>query len=261
MKKFYVIGSKASSSLSPTIFNYWFKKYKINAKYGFIEVNKENFDIKIKKLLKEENLSGLNITIPFKKTVIKHTNALDTHSKKINAVNCLVINSKIKGHNTDWQGYYKTIPKANTLKNKNILLIGYGGAALAIHYVLKKKGFKNITIINRTKKKLRYEKKTTYTKNLSQLSDYLADSDLIINSTSINPIDKNTSKLVSPKAILSDIVYKPKETKFLKSFPENKKIYGIYMLLEQAVPCFEMWLGFKPTIDDRLIKILDKKIT
>ena len=105
------------------------------------------------------------------------------------------------------------------------------------------------------------KKKTTYTKNLSQLSDYLADSDLIINSTSINPIDKNTSKLVSPKAILSDIVYKPKETKFLKSFPENKKIYGIYMLLEQAVPCFEMWLGFKPTIDDRLIKILDKKIT
>ena len=89
----------------------------------------------------------------------------------------------------------------------------------------------------------------------------LADSDLIINSTSINPIDKNTSKLVSPKAILSDIVYKPKETQFLKSFPENKKIYGIYMLLEQAVPCFEMWLGFKPTIDDRLIKILDKKIT
>ena len=54
MKKFYVIGSKASSSLSPTIFNYWFKKYKINAKYGFIEVNKENFDIKIKKLLKEK---------------------------------------------------------------------------------------------------------------------------------------------------------------------------------------------------------------
>ena len=95
MKKFYVIGSKASTSLSPTIFNYWFKKYKINAKYGFIETNKENFDIKIKKLLKEKNLSGLNITIPFKKTIMKHINVLDTHSKKINAVNCLVIKSKI----------------------------------------------------------------------------------------------------------------------------------------------------------------------
>ena len=261
MKKFYVIGSKASSSLSPTIFNYWFKKYKISAKYGFIETNKENFDIKIKKLLKEKNLNGLNITIPFKKTIMKHINVLDTHSKKINAVNCLVIKSKIRGYNTDWQGYYRTIPKANTLKNKNTLLIGYGGAAVAIHYVLKKKGFKNITIINRTKKKLRYEKKTTYTKSLSRITDYLAESDLIINSTPTNPIDKKTIKLVSPKAILSDIVYKPKETQFLKSFPKNKKIYGIYMLLEQAVPCFEMWFGFKPTIDSRLVKILDKKIT
>ena len=198
MKKFYVIGSKASTSLSPTIFNYWFKKYKINAKYGFIETNKENFDIKIKKLLKEKNLSGLNITIPFKKTIMKHINVLDTHSKKINAVNCLVIKSKIKGYNTDWQGYYRTIPRANTLKNKNTLLIGYGGAAVAIHYVLKKKGFKNIRIINRTKKKLRYEKKTTYTKNLSRLTDYLADSDLIINSTPTNPIDKKKHQTCKP---------------------------------------------------------------
>ena len=73
---------------------------------------------------------------------MKHINVLDTHSKKINAVNCLVIKSKIKGYNTDWQGYYRTIPRANTLKKKNTLLIGYGGAAVAIHYVLKKKVLK-----------------------------------------------------------------------------------------------------------------------
>ena len=67
------------------------------------------------------------------------------------------------------------------------------------------------------------KKKTTYTKNLSRLTDYLADSDLIINSTPTNPIDKKNIKLVSPKAILSDIAYKPKETQFLKSFPKIKK--------------------------------------
>ncbi len=261
MKKFYVIGSKTSKSLSPIIYNHWFKKYNINARYDFVETSKENFDIKIKKLLKEKGLGGLNITIPFKKSIMKHANVLDTHSKKINAVNCLVLKSKIKGYNTDWQGYYKTIPRANNLKNKNTLLIGYGGAALAIHYVLKKKGFKNITIINRTKKKLRYEKKTTYTKKFSRISDYLGCADLIINSTPTNPIDKKNNKLVSPRTILSDIVYKPKETKFLRSFPKNKKIYGINMLLQQAVPCFEMWFGFKPTIDNKLVKILEKKIS
>ena len=152
MRKFYVVGNKASKSLSPTIFNYWFKKYKIKANYGFLQLNKKNFDNKIQQVFLDKKLGGLNITIPFKQDVIKYVDVLDNHSKKINAVNCIVINSKIKGVNTDWLGYYKSIPIKKNLKDKKILIIGYGCAALAIHYVLHNKGIKKITVINRTKK-------------------------------------------------------------------------------------------------------------
>ena len=66
MKKFYVVGNKTSKSLSPTIFNYWFKKYNIDAKYNFLELSVKTFDKKINEVKKEKDVFGINITIPFK---------------------------------------------------------------------------------------------------------------------------------------------------------------------------------------------------
>tara|TARA_Y100000766_G_C18818802_1_gene561909 strand:+ start:344 stop:1129 length:786 start_codon:yes stop_codon:yes gene_type:complete len=260
MKKFYVIGSNSSKSLSPTIFNYWFRKYKIKAKYSYLELNKKNFDKEVTKILKNKNTKGLNVTIPFKKQIIKHTNKLDKHSTKINAVNCVVVNKIIKGINTDWEGYYRTISKKRNIKNKKVVLFGYGGAALAIHYVLKNKGFKNIVVINRSKKKLMFEKKTSYTQSPKSAKKHLKNAGMIINTTPTNPIKENNKDLVDSNTILSEIVYSPKNTPFLKMFPKNKKLYGISMLLEQAIPCFKQWFGFRPSVDNNLIKLLDGKI-
>ena len=72
MKNFFVIGGQTSKSLSPLIFNYWFKKYNIKAKYSFLEVTKKNFDNEIVKKLSDKNTQGLNVTIPFKKDIIKY---------------------------------------------------------------------------------------------------------------------------------------------------------------------------------------------
>ncbi len=260
MNRYYVVGNKASQSLSPIIFNYWFKKYKLKATYGFIEPNNKNFDKKIKEVLSNKNTKGLNITIPFKQKIIKYIDSLDKHSKNINAVNCVTIKSKIKGTNTDWFGYYKTLPKLKNFKKNKILLIGYGGAAHAIHYVLKTKGFKNIVVINRTRKILKFEKMKKHTLGLKNLDKHLPNADLIINTTPTNPIRGKKNNLIRKKTLLSDIVYKPKETSFLKSFPKNKKIYGISMLLEQALPCFKIWFGFNPIVDTKLLYLLDQKI-
>ena len=259
MKKFYVVGNKTSKSLSPTIFNHWFKKYNIDAKYGFLELSPKNFDKKIKAIKKQKDVYGFNITIPFKQKIIKHSDLLDSHSKKIKAVNCLALKPKNKGSNTDWKGFFNSLPKNKNLKEHNIILIGYGGAALAIHYLLKKKGCKKVNIFNKTKRKIRYEKDTKYTIALNQIKKYLPSSTLIINTTPVNPLNKNEINLVQRKAIISDIVYSPKQTNFLKKFPNNKKIYGISMLIEQAIISFELWFGFKPKVDEKLTKILDKK--
>ena len=188
MKKFYVVGNRVSKSLSPTIFNYWFRKHKIKASYEYLELNEKNFDLKIREKLADKKVVGMNITIPFKKKIIKHVKIMDKHANKIGAVNCLKNGKNIKGINTDWDGYYRTLPTRKEILNKKILLIGYGGAALAIHYVLKLKGFKNLTIFNRSKKRLSFEKKNKYTKTMTSLGKALADADLVINTTPTNPI-------------------------------------------------------------------------
>ena len=83
MKKLYVVGNRASKSLSPTIFNYWFKKYNIKASYGYLELTKKNFHKKIKEVLEKKDTLGLHVTIPFKSKIIKHLGKIDTHAKKI----------------------------------------------------------------------------------------------------------------------------------------------------------------------------------
>ena len=259
MKKLYVVGNKVSKSLSPTIFNYWFKKYKINAKYKYIEISDRNFDKEIKKILNDKTVVGVNITIPFKKKIIKHVDILDKHSSKIGAVNFVKTGASFKGYNSDWIGYSKSLPKNIRLKNKKVVLFGYGGAAHSVHYLLKKRGVKNLLIINRSRKKLLFER-NKYTITKKNIESYLKNSDLIINTTPINPIEKKLIKEIGPKAIISDIVYNPKLTKFLKLFPNNKKVFGINMLIEQAIPCFSKCFLLKPEVDQKLISILEKKI-
>ena len=104
MKHFFVIGNQASKSLSPLIFNYWFKKYNLKAKYSFIEASLESFDKKIKEKLNDNNTKGINVTVPFKENILKHLNTKNIHAEKIRAVNCVTVGKKIKGINTDWIG-------------------------------------------------------------------------------------------------------------------------------------------------------------
>jgi len=261
MKQFFVIGNRTSKSLSPAIFNYWFAKYKIQARYYYIETKEKDFDKTIVKELKNKDVFGINVTIPYKEKIIKHLDTLDKHSKYIGAVNCITNTKyKKKGSNTDWSGYYKTLPKGFNLKKSNIIIIGYGGAAQAIHYSILKNGAKKIKIFNRTKKRVKFSNKIKYTLNLKTINEHLGSSDLIINTAPKNLIKKHDQKKIGKQTILSDIVYKPKITTFLKQFPDNKKIFGITMLLEQAILSFKIWFGFAPKVDKKLLSILNRLI-
>ncbi|MDC0498210.1 shikimate dehydrogenase [Alphaproteobacteria bacterium] len=260
MKNFYVIGDQASKSLSPLIFNHWFKKYNIQAKYSFLEVIKKNFDSEIVRALSDKNTHGLNITIPFKKDIIKYLDSKNVHAQKIGAVNCVTVGNKTKGTNTDWIGYLNSIKQENINKNKNILILGFGGASQAIYYGFFIKGYKNVSVFNRSKKAINIDGTNKYTKDYSLINSYLIKSDLIINTTPINPLNKKQTSLIKKTTIISDIVYQPKETSFLKHFKFNKKIYGISMLIEQALPCFKQWFDFIPNVDEVLIKKLYKKL-
>ena len=260
MKNFFVIGDKASTSLSPLIFNHWFEKYNIRAKYYFLEVSKKNFDTEIVKKIRDKKIQGFNVTIPFKKDIIKYLDNKNIHAQNIGAVNCVTIGNKIKGINTDWVGYLNSIKQEKINKNKNILILGFGGASQAIYYGFFFKGYKNVSIFNRSKKTININRSNKYTKDYSLINSYLVKSDLIINTTPTNPLTKKQISSIKKTTIISDIVYQPKETPFLKKFKSNKKIYGISMLIEQALPCFKQWFGFIPVVDEVLIKKLNKKI-
>ncbi|MDC0232853.1 shikimate dehydrogenase [Pelagibacteraceae bacterium] len=260
MKEFFVIGNQTSKSLSPLIFNYWFKKYKINARYKFVQVKEVNFEEVLIKKIKSKKVYGFNVTTPYKKKIIKYLDIKNNHTKNIGAANCVCVGKKLEGINTDWLGYLNSIKNEKITKNKKILIFGFGGASQAIFYGLLLKGYKKITVFNRSKKLIKFKSVNKYTKAYAMAEKNLKDADLIINTTPTNPLNKKQTKIINKKTIISDIVYTPKETQFLKGFKENKKIYGITMLVEQAIPCFHKWFGFNPKIDKVLLKKLNNKI-
>ena len=275
-KKVYVIGTHVNKSLSPIIFNHWFKKYNINAKYYYKTVKENNFNKDINKILKEKDLCGINITIPFKEKIIKKIHRLDKHAKIIGAVNCVTIkNNKYYGSNTDWLGFgesflntniNKNILKDKISKNNKTILIGYGGAAKAILYCLTQMGYwnyKNTIVFNRTERKIYIPKSTQLkTFSLKKISDYIDDARLIINTTPGNVLEDLKIKKIKKRTAVCDIVYKPKETKFLSHFTRPEaKIYGIEMLVNQAKPCFYTWFGIMPVVDENLTKKISKIIS
>jgi len=271
MKKAYVIGKNASMSLSPTIFNYWFKKYNIEGEYGFKEINETDFNNIVPTILKEKNLCGLNITIPFKQKIIKHLYSIDKNAEQIGAVNC-ISKSKMgfEGTNTDWIGFEESIKwqeNYNTIKiprKEKAIVIGYGGAAKAILYSLLKTGFKEIRVFNRDFSKIK-DLKNISPHKLHEIEDHFKKADLVINTA---PINYNRDlKLYVPKINFDenkeaytpygfDVCYN-QNTFFLDYFNQKKRFYGLHMLIHQAIPCFHKWYGVKPEADTKLVTLLE----
>ena len=260
MKHFFVIGDRTSHSLSPLIFNHWFALYKVKAKYFFLEIKKTNFEKTLLEIINNKNTFGFNVTTPFKKEVFKHIELKNNHAKNIGAINCVKVQKKNKGINTDWIGYINSIKEHKINKSKKVIVLGYGGASKAIVYGLFYKGFKNVLVFNRSKKLVKVKEKKFFTKQYSLIEKHLTNVGLIINTTPINPLNKKQTQRIDKSVVVSDIVYKPKNTVFLNNFKENTKIYGITMLIEQAIPCFYEWFGFKPKVDKKLIQKLNTRI-
>tara|TARA_Y100000590_G_scaffold304138_1_gene342931 strand:- start:286 stop:1107 length:822 start_codon:yes stop_codon:yes gene_type:complete len=271
MKKIYIIGNPVKNSISPTIFNYWFKKYKIKCVYKKNKMTEISLKKNIKKILKSKDCLGANITIPFKEKVQKILDKKDSHAKKIGAINCIYKkDNKLIGTNTDWEGYLKSIKKIKKsvgFKKKHAIIIGYGGAAKAIIYALKKYGFNRVLVFIRNKTKI---KKTTKNNKkikfleIKDINKHISSASLIINTTPVRKLKDLGIEinLVRKNTIISDINYTPHKTELLKTALTKKlKItYGVEMLIYQAVPAFKLWFGFTPMVTNGLIKNCIKEI-
>jgi len=263
MKKFCVIGNPIDHSLSPKLHNFWLKKNKIEAIYEKKLLEEREIPKLIESIRKSE-INGVNVTVPFKNSVIPFLDSLSSEAKKTNSVNTICTEEdKIIGHNTDIAGFELALRYINyDVKRKKALILGAGGVSPSIILALKNMGCENIYLTNRTSKKAEKIKETFNDITIQKWGD-IPDFDIVINATSVglkndDKIDLDLSKVGNNK-LFYDVIYKPNETNFLKVGKKlgNKTENGKMMFIYQALGAFKLWHGIQPKIDTEVIKILD----
>ena len=160
MKKYLVIGNPIEHSLSPKLHNHWIQQNNIDAIYKKKQLNET--DIKgIILEVKNDKIHGINVTVPFKKSVIPFLDELTPIAKEAQSVNTIYKKkNKVIGHNTDIDGFVLALKCINyDVKNKKVFVLGAGGVAPSIILALKKMQAGKIILSNRTKKKSRRFKK------------------------------------------------------------------------------------------------------
>jgi len=263
MKKFLVIGNPIEHSLSPKLHNYWIKKNNINAIYEKQKVGNNRLENLISQL-KEKKIYGINVTVPFKNSVISFMDELTPEAEKTQSVNTIYLeNNRVTGHNTDIGGFEKSIYNLNIdLTNKKILILGAGGVVPSIIYALTKMKVSEIVLSNRTKEKAENLKK--YFKDIKIITwGDITDFDMIINATSLGLKEEDKINLNFPSScknkLFYDVIYNPKETRFLKTGKNlgNKIINGKLMFIYQAFLAFDIWHKLKPDVNEQVLKLID----
>ena len=263
MKKFLVIGNPIDHSLSPKLHNYWINNNSIDAIYEKQKLNEDELE-QIILQIRNKKISGVNVTVPFKKTVIPYLDELSHESQKTQSVNTIYLkDNKVVGHNTDIVGFETSIKKSEyDPNNKEVLILGAGGVVPSIIFALIKMKVSKIKICNRTKEKAENLKKIY--KNI-EIIDWgeTSNFDMIINATSLGLKETDNLNLnflsVTRNKFFYDVIYNPSETNFLKMGRElgNKTLNGKLMFIYQALSAFNIWHNQKPEINENVIQLLD----
>ncbi len=270
-KAFGIIGNPVTHSLSPILHNYWFSKYNVEASYSLYDI-KEKEIVSVIKKIKNKELSGVNVTLPYKQKVIPYIDQLVNDAKSTNSVNTIFLDESetLVGENTDVFGlqaaYLKEIPN---IESKKALVIGAGGVSPSVIFSLQKSKIENIAIINRTHEKSIFLKKKFNFLNLlewNSLKEEISKFDIIINATSLGLKNGEDFEFnfenVKDNSIYIDTIYNPIETKTLKFLKENKikTFSGLDMFIYQGQKSFYLWNKINPEIDNQLIDLLISKL-
>ncbi len=246
MKLYGLIGFPLSHSFSVGYFKQKFEKENI------VDSEYRNFEIPSIELLKEviasnPELIGLNVTIPYKEQVIPYLDELDEAAREIGAVNTIKIfrkgsSFKLKGYNTDVYGFKETLKPLLKNNHQKALILGTGGAAKAVEYVLKNIGL-DVVYISRNPENANEK---SYTE-LNEIA--IRNFPVIINSSPLGMYPKVDAcpdipyQFINSNNLLYDLIYNPAETLFLKKGKEKGALIqnGLAMLQLQAEKAYEIW--------------------
>ncbi|WP_017755861.1 shikimate dehydrogenase [Calidifontibacillus oryziterrae] len=260
-KLFGLIGHPVGHSMSPFMHNDQFANLGIDGHYHAFDVHPKDLEAAIQGI-RVLGISGFNITIPHKVNVIQYLDEVDEEAKQIGAVNTVVNkNGKLIGYNTDGKGFVVSLMQlaGDSVLHKKMLLVGAGGAARGIYITLARLGVQHIDIANRTVEKANELIAscsfpiTSNALSIIEAEKNLFNYEIIINTTSVGmspqtgmiPIDLKNMKAGT---ILSDIIYNPIETKWLKLGRSLGGVVqnGVGMFVGQGALAFELWTGQKP---------------
>lgn len=254
-----LIGNPVEHSISPLIHNSLSQMLGINIAYAAFPVKERDVEAAVKGAFGLDML-GLNVTVPYKQSVIPYLADIDSIAKAVGAVNTLVrTENGFKGYNTDITGFHRSLMEEHiAINGENIILLGAGGASRAIAFLLGREGAANVYLLNRSVEKaedIAGAVNDYFGQNVIvpvALSDYQRLPDeryLCVQTTSVGLHPHDDDVVISDASFYDkihtgvDIIYNPYETRFMKEVKKagGKAINGMKMLLWQGVAAYELW--------------------
>lgn len=243
MRVFGLIGHPVSHSFSKGFFEKKFDKENIkDCRYDLFDLESIQDVVDLKA---NQNLRGLNVTVPYKKSILPLLDFISVEAKQIGAVNTIkIMEGKWFGYNTDVIGFEKSLVPLVSPAVKNALILGTGGASLAVRYVLEKLGI-STSFVSRDIEKADYSYK--------DLSEFILNThQLIINTTpsgmfpDINKMPEIPLQYLTPNHLVYDLIYNPAETLLLKNaaFAGCQIKNGLEMLNIQADESWKIWTAY-----------------
>ena len=259
-----LIGHPVEHSFSPPMHNAAFEALGMDYAYVAFDVDPLNLKLAIDGA-KSLNIKGFNVTIPHKIEVMKHLDEIDEVAALIGAVNTIDFKD-MKGYNTDGIGAVKAIEEVTSIKNRNVVVAGAGGASRAISFYIAKYGADSLTILNRNVEKADNLAKDVSNSNLindvksdsmSEINRHVTDADILIDTTPVGMhpnVDDEPIVLADnmhDDLVVFDAVYNPNDTVLIKEAVKAgaKPVYGIKMLLYQGAESFRIWTGRDAPVD------------
>ena len=238
--EFGLIGRNLSHSFSAEFFNSKFEKERLAHRYS-------NFDLPnlndVRAIFSKEQVTGMNVTIPYKTEIMSHLDRLDAAALAIGAVNTIKSTPNgLEGYNTDAFGFEKSLKKHLLPHHNRALVLGTGGASKAVCFVLKSMNIDHISVSrNPLRDQWSYAQLDAKT---------VSNHNLIVNCTPLGTFPKVKDfpnipyEGIGPDHLLFDLVYNPAETEFLKRGKQHgaEAVNGLEMLIFQAEKAWEIWM-------------------
>ena len=273
MIKACVIGWPISHSRSPLIHGYWLKQHGIEGTYTRQPVEPEALPAFINRL-EDAGYAGCNVTIPHKETAFRLVTPADAAAERLGAINTIFVrDGKVLGTNTDGEGFinsvWQSVPNLD-LVNKRAVVLGSGGASIAVVNVILEQGASEVIVANRTLEKAQFLRDRFGPRVVpvawADASEQLSECGLLVNTTSLGmkgqpALEIDLTRLASD-AVVSDIVYTPLRTPLLEDAARrgHRVVEGLGMLLHQAVRGFSLWFGVTPQVTRDLHDLIARDI-